>query len=71
MELLDFKTVLAKSLIDTYNSSSGNTQVSRVSRKEVLPAIVPLHHLPVLQTTRGNVDVDNVDNVIRVEFLCA
>ena len=52
MELLDFKIVLAKSLIGTYNSCSRNTSVSHVSRQEVLPASVPLH-LPVLQTTRG------------------
>ena len=52
MELLDFKTVLAKSLIGTYNSRSGNTPVSHLSRREVLPASVPLH-LPVLRTTRG------------------
>ena len=52
MELLDFKIVLAKSLISTYNSSSRNTPVSHVSRREVLPASVPLH-LPVLQTSRG------------------
>ena len=52
MELLDFKIVLAKSLIGTYNSRSRNTPVSHVSRREVLPASVSLH-LPVLQTTRG------------------
>ena len=47
MELLDFKIVLAKSLISTYNSRGQNTQVSHVSHQEVLPASVPLH-LPVL-----------------------
>ena len=52
MELLDFKIVLAKSLIGTYNSRSRNTSVSHVSRREVLPASAPLQ-LPVLQTTRG------------------
>ena len=52
MELLDFKTVLAKLLIGTYNSRCRNTPVSHVSRREVLPASV-LQHLPVLQTTRG------------------
>ena len=52
MELLDFKIVLAKSLIGTYNSRTQNTPVSHVSRREVLPASVP-PHLPVLQTTRG------------------
>ena len=52
MELLDFKTVLAKLLIGTYNSRCQNTPVSHVSRREVLPASV-LQHLPVLQTTRG------------------
>ena len=38
MELLDFKIVLAKSLIGTYNSRSRNTPVSGVSRREVLPS---------------------------------
>ena len=52
VELLDFKIVLAKSLIGTCNSPSRNTSVSHVSRRDVLPASVPLH-LPVLQTTRG------------------
>ena len=42
MELLDFKFFLAKSLIGTYNSCSRNTPVSHVSRREVLPASVPL-----------------------------
>ena len=52
MELLDFKIVLAKSLVGTYNSRSRNTPASHVSRGEVLPATVPLH-LPALQRTRG------------------
>ena len=52
MELLDFKIVLAKSLIGTYNNRSRNTPASDVSCREVLPASVPLH-LTVLQTTRG------------------
>ena len=52
MELLDFKSVLAKSLVGTYNSRSRYTPASHVSRREVLPASVPLH-LPVLQQTRG------------------
>ena len=52
MELLDFKIVLAKLLVGTYNSRSRNTPASHVSRQEVLPANVPLH-LPVLQQTRG------------------
>ena len=52
IELLDFKIVLATSLIGTYNNSSRNTPVRYVSRREVLPASVPLH-LPVLQTTRA------------------
>ena len=51
MELIDFKIVLVKSLIGTYNSRSQNKPISHVSRREVLPASVPLH-LPVLQTTR-------------------
>ena len=38
MELLDFKIVLAKSLVGTYNSRSRNTPASHVSRREVLPA---------------------------------
>ena len=52
MELLDFKIVLAKSLIGMYNSCSQNTPVSHMSRQEVLPARAPLH-FPVLQTMRG------------------
>ena len=52
MELLDFRTVLAKSLIGKYNSRSRNTPVSHMSCREVLPANVPLH-LSVLKTTRG------------------
>ena len=52
MELLDFKIVLAKSSIGTYNSRSRNRPVSHVSCREVLPGIVPVH-LPVLQTTKG------------------
>ena len=51
MELLDFKIVLAKSLIGTYNSPSRNTLVSHVSCRGVLPASAQLH-LPALQTTR-------------------
>ena len=41
MELLDFKIVLAKSLIGTYNIRSRNTPFSHVSCR-VLPASVPL-----------------------------
>ena len=52
MELLEFKIVLARSLIGAYNSRSRNTPVSHLSRREVLPASVLLH-LPVLQRTRG------------------
>ena len=52
MELLDFKIVLAKSLIGKYNSRSRNTLFSHVTRRDLLPASVLLH-LPVLQTTRG------------------
>ena len=51
MELLDFKTVLAKSLIGTYNTRSRNKPISHVSPREILPASVPLR-LPVLQTAR-------------------
>ena len=50
-ELLNFKFVLAKSMIGTYNSCSRNTPVSHVSRREALQDSVPLH-LFVLQTTR-------------------
>ena len=52
MELLDFKIVIAKSLIGAYNSRCRNTSITHTSRREVLPASVPLH-LPVIQTTRG------------------
>ena len=77
MELLDFKIVLAKSLIGIYNSRSRNTPVSHVSYRKVLPASVPLH-LPILQTTRGNVDTAILEelktkrtfNVIHMEFFC-
>ena len=41
-----------KSLIGAYNSRCRNTSITHQSRREVLPASVPLH-LPVLQTTRG------------------
>ena len=51
-DLVDFKLVLAKSLISTHNSRSRNTLVRHVSRREVLPASVLLH-LPVFQKTRG------------------
>ena len=51
MELVDFKIVLAKSLIGTYDSPSRNIPARHVSRREVLPASVPLP-LPVLQATR-------------------
>ena len=51
MELLDFKIVLEKSLIGTYNSRSRNTPVSHVSRREDFQLVFPLH-FPVLQTTR-------------------
>ena len=76
MELLDFKIILAKSLIGTYNSRCQNTPVSHVSRQEVFPASVPLH-LPVLQTMRGKYRYcyiglkTNTFSVIHVEFLCA
>ena len=52
MELFDFKIVLAKSLVGTYNSRSRNIPANHVSRQEVLPASVPLP-LPVLQQPRG------------------
>ena len=53
MELLDFKIVLANSLIGTYDIRSRNTWVSHVPRREVLPASVALHVL-VLRTTSFN-----------------
>ena len=53
MELLDFKIVLANSLIGTYDIRSRNTRVSHVPRREVLPASVALHVL-VLRTTSFN-----------------
>ena len=79
MELQNFKIVLDKSLITAYNSGSRNTLVSHVSRREVLPASVPLH-LPLLHTTRGKfrycyilegLKTKHTFNVIHVEFLCA
>ena len=50
IELLDFKIVLAKLLIGTYDS--WNTLVSHVFFREVLPGSV-LIHLPVCQAKRG------------------
>ena len=76
MELIDFKIVLAKSLIGMYNSRSRNTPVSHVSRQEVLPAGVPLD-LPVLQTKRGKCrycytgGTKHTFNVTYVELFCA
>ena len=52
MELLDFKIVVAKYLIGSYNSRSRNAPSTHISHREVLPASVPLHS-PVLQTARG------------------
>ena len=52
MELLDFKIVIAKSLIGAYDSRFRNTSITHTSLREVLPASVPLH-LPVIQTTRS------------------
>ena len=78
MKLLDFKIVLAKSLIGKYNSHIGNIPLCHVSRREVLPASVPLH-LPVLRQREENVDpailealkTKHTFNVIDVEFFCA
>ena len=47
-----FQNFLAKPLIGKYTSSSRNTPVSYVSRREVFPASASLH-LPVLPRTRG------------------
>lgn len=52
MDLLDFKIVVAKYLIGSYNSRSRNAPSTHLSRREVLPASVPLH-LPVIQAKRG------------------
>ena len=52
MELLDFKVLVAKSLIASYNSRQRIAPPTRVSRRSFLPADVPLH-LPIIQSTRG------------------
>ena len=77
VELVDFKIVLAKSLIGTYNCRSWNTPASHVSRREVLPAVVPLQ-FSVLQTTKGKCRYcstggieDKKSIVIRLELSCA
>ena len=70
MELLDFKSILAKSWIDTCNSRSGNTPVSHVSHWEVLLVSVPLH-LPVPQTTKVKCRYYYTFNVMLVEVFCA
>ena len=67
MELLDFKSILAKSWIGACNSRSGNTLVSHVSHWEVLSVSV----LPVLQTMRGTYRYCYTFNVIFVEVFCA
>ena len=70
MELLDFKIVLVKSLIGTYNSRSRNTPVSHLSCREVFQASVPLH-LPVLQKTREKFRYccnGGIDNKIYIQF---
>ena len=51
IELLHLKIYLAKLLICTCNGRSQNTSVSHMSRREVLPASVPIR-LPVLQKVR-------------------
>ena len=78
MELLDFKIILAKSLISKYNSRSRNTPVSHVSCRKVLPTSVPLHFL-VLQKLEESVDsvileglkTKHTFNAIHVELFCA
>lgn len=52
MELLDFKIVVAKSLIGTYNNRIRSSSLSHASRREVFPSSTPLH-LPIIQATRG------------------
>ena len=52
MELLNFKAVVAKSLIGSYNSHQRNAPSIGISPRSVLPADVPLH-LPIIQFTRG------------------
>ena len=52
MELLDFKVLVAKSLIGSYNSRQRIAQLTCVSRRSFLPADVPLH-LPIILSTRG------------------
>ena len=71
----NYKIVLAKSLICTYNSRSRNTPVNHMSCRKVLPASVPLH-LPVLQTATEKCDTATLEglrtkhtfNVIHVDF---
>ena len=52
MELIDFKMVIAKSLIVAYNSRCRNASITHTSRREILPTSAALH-LSVIQTTRG------------------
>ena len=52
MALLDFKVLVAKSLIGSYNSRQRIAQPTCVSRRSFLPADVPLH-LPIILSTRG------------------
>ena len=52
MELLDFKVLVAKSLIGSYNSRQRIAPPTHVSRRSFLPADVPLH-LPIIQSTQG------------------
>ena len=58
MEFLDSKIVLAKSLIGTCNSRSGNTPVSHVSRRVLLAGVPP--HLPVVEE---NIDTAKLDGL--------
>ena len=52
MELLDFKVLVAKSVIGSINSRQMIAPPTRVSRRSFLPADVPLY-LPIIQSTRG------------------
>ena len=52
MELLDFKVLIAKSLIGSYNCRKRIAPPTRVSRRSFLTADVPLH-LPIIQTCRS------------------
>ena len=78
MGQLDFKIVLAKSLIGKYNSRSQNTPVSYESRGEV-PQLVSHCTSQFFKQREENVDTAILEglktkhtfNVIHMEFFCA